>query len=59
MDTNKNNEQELDNYMLSLKINIKKELIDISDKTNIDINTVWIAFEQSVCELKEERKKEY
>lgn len=45
--------------MYDLKTIIKNELYDISDKNNLDINTVWIAFEQSVVELKEEIKKEY
>lgn len=59
MDINKNCEKELDNCMYDLKTIIKNELYDISDKNNLDINTVWIAFEQSVVELKEEIKKEY
>lgn len=59
MDINKNCEKELDNCMYGLKTIIKNELYDISDKNNLDINTVWIAFEQSVVELKEEIKKEY
>lgn len=52
-------ENDLEIKLKELSKIINKKLIEISDSTNIDLNTVYIAFEQEMVILKEIMKSEY
>lgn len=52
-------ENELEIKLKELSKIINKKLIEISNSTNIDLNTVYIAFEQEMVILKEIMKSEY
>lgn len=54
-----NGKYTLENDLSQLSQDIKEKLIHLSDTTNIDINTMYIAFEQEMAILKNDFKYEY
>lgn len=52
-------ENDLEIRLKELSKIINKKLVEISNSTNIDLNTVYIAFEQEMVMLKEIMKSEY
>ena len=49
----------LEASLTELSESIKTKLVDLSEIANIDMNTLWIAFETSMEDLKNDFKKEY
>lgn len=59
-DTLKHNElKPIDERCKELTEDIKKNLYDISNQFNIDINSLYLVFETHFAQMKEDIKKEY
>lgn len=49
----------LEHHLSELQSDIKSKLIDLSKKTDIDMNTLWISFQQTINNLENEFKQDY